>query len=144
MRSAMRPVRLLVLLAACLPSGCRTTPWVRGRVDEGLPKLEARFPQDVAFFVEKTEKRVGRSFREALKARGFAVVEKEELSDVVVKTTVDAWEFNNAGFGGGIGDRDDMELSVQLVDRRRKRILARAKISIRSDFRIISKYVETF
>ena len=144
MRPAMRPVCLPVLLAACLLSGCRTTPWVRGSVDEGLPKLEERFPADVAFFVEKTEKRVGRAFREALEARGFPVVEKEEMCDVVVKATVDAWEFNNAGFGGGIGDRDDMELSVQLVDRRRKRILARARISVRSDFRIISKYVETF
>ena len=144
MRHAVRFFCLPVLLAACLLAGCRTTPWVRGSVDEGLPKLEARFPSDVAFFVEKTEKRVGRAFREALEARGFTVAEKEEACDVVVKAVVDAWEFNNAGFGGGIGDRDDMEISVQLVDRRRRRVLARAKISVRSDFRIISKYVETF
>ena len=144
MRAVSRFWIALALAAWGALSGCRTTPWVRGSVEDGLPKLEKRFPRDVAFFVDRTEKRVARAFREALEARGFAVADKEEACDVVVKAAVDAWEFNDAGFGGGIGDRDDMELSVQLVDRRKKRVLARARISVRSDFRIIAKYVETF
>ena len=78
---------------------------------------------------------------EALRARGFEIVETEEACDVIVKVQVGSWEFNDAGFGGR-GTRDDMELSVALVDRRRKRVLGRSNISLRSDFRIIGKYVD--
>ena len=131
-----------LLPAALVLAGCSTTPWVRGSIDQGRPKLERKLPQDVAFFVTKTEKRVGNAFRKALEARGFALAEKEETCDIVLKATVESWEFNDVGFGGRGGNRDDMELSVLLVDRRRHRVLSRAKISIRSDFRIISKYVE--
>ena len=135
---------LVPLLALLALGGCRSTPWVRGGISEGMPKLERRFPRDVAFFVERTEPRVHAAFVGNLRARGFAVAEKEEDSDVVLRAKVDAWEFNDAGFGGRTGARDDMELSVVLVDRRRGRILARAGISVRSDFRIIAKYVEKF
>ena len=57
---------------------------------------------------------------------------------------VNSWEFNDAGFGGMGRDRDDMELSVSVTDRRKKRVKDRANISVRSDFRIIKKYVDEF
>lgn len=131
------------LLLAVLLAGCETaaTPWVRGSITPGLPRRTEKFPSDVAFCVAKTEKRVKAAFEEALRARGFEVVEMEEACDVVVRVQVGAWEFNDVGFGGR-GTRDDMELSVALVDRRRKRVLGRANISLRSDFRIIGKYVD--
>ncbi|MGN0846917.1 MAG: hypothetical protein ACI4RA_05980 [Kiritimatiellia bacterium] len=132
---------LTVLLAALL-AGCETTPWVRGSITEGLPRRVGKLPPDAAFFVEKTERRVKKSFEDALKARGFEVVEDVEACDFVLKATVEAWEYNTVGFGGGSGARDDMELSVACVDRRKRRVLARASISVRSDFRIIRKYVD--
>ena len=146
MRSATRRRVLACLLPAALAlaGGCRTTPWIRGSIEEGRPRIERPFPKDVAFFVDKTEKRVGNAFRKALRARGFEVAEKEDESDVVLKATVESWEVNDMGFGGVRGDRDDMDLSVALVDRRRKHVLARARITLRSDFRILAKYVETF
>ena len=133
----------ILLLGTLLLAGCETQnfPWVSGSIEHGMPKLTEKFPSDAAFFVDKTEKRVKRAFEEALKARGFVVAEKEEECDFVIKADVNSWEFNDAGFGGR-GTRDDMELSVALVDRRRKRVLGRSNISLRSDFRIIGKYVD--
>lgn len=143
MRFAVQSVLSSAALAAALfLCGCQTTPWVRGTVADGRPKLSRKFPLDVAFFVDRTERRVKAAFEEALRARGFTVVDKEEACDVVVRAKVLSWEVNDAGFAG-FGPRDDMELSISLVDRRHRRILARANVSVRSDFRIISKYVET-
>lgn len=138
MRGVLTGLLLAVLLAGCETA---TTPWVRGTITPGLPRRTEKFPSDVAFCVAKTEKRVKAAFEEALRARGFEVVETEEACDVIVKVQVGSWEFNDAGFGGR-GTRDDMELSVALVDRRRKRVLGRSNISLRSDFRIIGKYVD--
>ena len=143
MRFAVQSLLSRAALAAALfLCGCQTTPWVRGTVSDGRPKLTRKFPSDVAFCVGKTERRVKSAFEEALRKRGFAVVDKEEACDVVVQAKVSSWEVNDAGFAG-FGPRDDMELAISLVDRRNGRILARANISVRSDFRIISKYVET-
>ena len=142
-RAGRSPIPPL-LLAAGLLAGCQSTPWLRGGFEEGLPKLDRKLPLDMSFYVDKTEKRVRDAFRKALEEQGFALAEKEDEADVLLKTTVDSWEFNDAGFGGMGARRDDMELSVQLVDRRRKRVMARGRISVRSDFRIIAKYVETF
>ena len=129
------------LLAAC--AGCETmeTPWVRGSITHRLPRLDRSFPPDAAFFVAPTEKRVKDAFAKALRQHGFTVTEKEEDCDVIVKVGVNAWEYNDVGFGG-TGARDDMELSVALVDRRRGRVLGRSNISLRSDFRIFGKYVD--
>ena len=143
MRFAVQSVLSSAALAAALfLCGCQTTPWVRGTVADGRPKLSRKFPLDVAFFVDRTERRVKAAFEEALRARGFTVVDKEEACDVVVRARVSSWEVNDAGFAG-FGPRDDMELSISLVASRHRRILARANVSVRSDFRIISKYVET-
>ena len=141
MRGVLTGLLLAVLLAGCETA---TTPWVRGTVTPGLPRRTEKFPSDVAFCVAKTEKRVKAAFEEALRARGFEVVETEEACDVIVKVQVVSWEFNDAGFGGMGRDRDDMELSVSVTDRRKKRVKDRANISVRSDFRIIKKYVDEF
>ncbi len=133
---------VLTILLAVLLCGCGSTPWMRGEIADGLPRRVEKFPPATVFHVMKTEKRVKSAFEEALRARGFHVTGKEEACEVIVRVKVDVWEYNDIGFGGKQGARDDMELSVTLVDRAEKRILARARISLRSDFRIIQKYVE--
>jgi len=129
---------LLGTLAVC--AGCSALRRGRGEVVDGLPKLEERLPKDAAFFLAPTHPRVKRIFADALRAKGFAVVEKEEDADVGLNVKVDSWEYNDAGFSG-FGPRDEMELSVRLVDRRSKRVLARSRISVRSDFGIVRDYV---
>lgn len=136
----MRMTAAALALAAAAFSGCGTTPWVRGSIARGMPRHSGGFPADAAFHVEKTERRVRKAFECAVRERGFTVAEKPEDSDFVVRPTVDAWEYNDIGFGGRTGPRDHMELSVSLIDRRKKRIVERSRISLRSDFRIIGKY----
>lgn len=139
----MRVLSLLILfLLVGFSTGCESLRIRRGGIVEGLPKLVDKFPRDVSFYVEKTERRVKSAFEAALRERGFEVAENERDSDVVVHVSVDAWEFNDAGFSG-FGPRDDMELSVRLVDRRQKKVLTRARISVRSDFEIIKDYVRS-
>lgn len=142
---ALRTI-VTLLLGMLLLAGCETRklPWVWGSIEHGMPKLTEKFPSDAAFFVDKTEKRVKKAFEDALKARGFVVAEKEEECDFVIKAEVNSWEFNDAGFGGMGQDRDDMELAVSVTDRRKKRVKDRSNISVRSDFRIIKKYVDEF
>lgn len=129
------------MIAAALFVGCETTPWVRGSITEGMPQHVEKIPADAAFFVEKTERRVKKAFESALKERGFTVAEKSKECDFIIRISVDSWEYNDIGFGGRSGARDHMELSVSLIDRRKKRIIERSRISLRSDFRIIGKYV---
>ena len=136
---------VICLLAAMVLAGCKMEefPWVWGSIEHGMPKLVEKFPHDAAFFVDKTEKRVKKALEDALRERGFTVAEKEEECDFIIKTTVKSWEVNDIGFGGK-GDRDDMELTVAVVNRRKNRVKCRSTISLRSDFRIIKKYVDEF
>ncbi len=133
---------VLTILLTALLLGCETTPWVRGSIAEGLPRLVEKFPPKTTFFVAETERRVKRDFEKALRVRGFRTTKEKDKCDVVVKVTVDSWEYNDIGFGGKQGPRDDMELSVVLIDPKKKRILSRSRISLRSDFRIIQQYVD--
>ena len=113
-----------------------------GNITEGRPRHLAKFPSDTAFYVSKTELRVKDRLEEELKARGFEVVSDEEACDYAIKVNVTNWEYNDAGFSG-FRDRDDMTLSIRIVDRRKKVVESRATIEIRSDFKILKKYVET-
>lgn len=132
----MRTILTFASLALC--AGCITF----GSITEGRPRHLAKFPSDTAFYVSKTESRVKDRLEEELKARGFEVVSEEEACDYVVKVDVTNWEYNDAGFSG-FRDRDDMALSIRIVDRRKKIVESRATIEIRSDFKILKKYVET-
>ena len=140
----MRPkdflVSACVALSLAFAPGCRTL-WVMGSVEECLPRHVEKCRQDTAFFVEKTEKRVKVALEEALRHRGFEVAAKAEECDVLVKTSVDSWEFNDAGFTG-FWERDDMILTVTIVDRRKKKVMGRWRVTLKSDFRIIDRCVD--
>ena len=137
---------LILPALALLPlGGCRTPPWTRGSVTAVLPQHVEKCRADTAFCVEmvRKEKRVKARLEEALRARGFEVVEKRIECDVVVKVEVTAWETNDAGFSG-FGQRDDMQITVALVDRRRQTIMGRWRVVLKSDFRILDRCVEEF
>ena len=125
----------LALLAFC---GC----WTPGSVEEALPKHTEKFPAESTFFVEKTERRVETTLKRALRARGFEIKDKKEDADLVMTAKVTGWEYNDAGFSG-FRSRDDMSLVITVVDRKTKFVKARSNVTIRSDFRILEKYVRT-
>ena len=135
-----RFISLIAFCVALVAAGCRT-PWVMGNVDECLPRHVEKCRQDTAFFVEKTEKRVKTALEGALRRRGFEVAEKSEESDVLVKASVDSWEFNDAGFTG-FWARDDMHITVTIVDRRKNKVLGRWRVTVKSDFRILDRCVD--
>ncbi len=77
-----------------------------------------------------------------MRARGFEVAEHKENADLVMTANVVGWEYNDAGFSG-FRDRDDMQLVITVVDRKTKFVKARSNVTVRSDFRILEKYVKT-
>ena len=130
--------RILTALALAALCGC----WTPGSVTEVLPKHTEKFPAGSSFFVVKTERRVQAALKRALRARGFEVKENKDEADLVMTAKVLGWEYNDAGFSG-FHPRDDMELVITVADRKTKLVRARANVSIRSDFRILEKYVKT-
>ena len=130
-----RILTALILAALC---GC----WTPGSVTEVLPKHTEKFSAGSSFFVVKTERRVEAALKRALRARGFEVKENKDDADLVMTAKVVGWEYNDAGFSG-FHSRDDMELVITVADRKTKFVRARSNVSVRSDLRILEKYVKT-
>ena len=107
-----------------------------------MPKHTEKFPACSSFFVEKTERRVETVLKRALRARGFEVKDRREEADLVMTAKVLGWEYNDAGFSG-FHARDDIELVITVADRKTKLVRARSDVSVRSDLRILDKYVKT-
>jgi len=140
----MPKTALPLLLGTLLLGGCHTTPWVRGEVTPALPRWTVKAEPGTVFYVKKTEPRVQRTLVEALMARGFAVTDEPARADVILETAVELWETNDRGFGGGAGSRDDMVLSVKLVNAHTRRVAGHFSVSVRSDFRILHELVAEF
>ena len=130
--------RILTALALAALCGC----WTPGSVREVMPKHTEKFPAGSSFFVEKTERRVEMALKRDLRARGFEVKDRKEDADLVMTAKVLGWEYNDAGFSG-FHARDDIELVITVADRNTKLVRARSDVSVRSDFRILEKYVKT-
>ncbi len=130
--------RILTALALAALCGC----WTPGSVREVMPKHTEKFPAGSSFFVEKTERRVEMALKRELRARGFEVKDRKEDADLVMTAKVLGWEYNDAGFSG-FHARDDIELVITVADRKTKLVRARSDVSVRSDFRILEKYVKT-
>ncbi len=130
--------RILTSLVLLALAGC----WTPGSIEEALPKHTEKFPAETSFFVAKSERRVETTLKRALRARGFDVKDNREEADLVMTATVVGWEYNDAGFSG-FRARNDMELVITVADRKTKLVRARANVSVRSDFRILEKYVKT-
>ncbi len=134
----MRTVLTALFAILLFVLGC----WTPGDIQEHLPKHRDKFPAETVFFVDKTEPRVTNALVDALKARGFKVTWDRALASVALETRVQAWEYNDAGFSG-FRSRDDMSLVITVTDRKTKLVRARSHVEVRSDFRILEKYVKT-
>ena len=133
----MRTVLTALFAILLFVLGC----WTPGDIQENLPKHRNKLPSDTVFFVNKTEPRVMRALVDALKARGFKVTEDRALSKVAIETKVESWEYNDAGFSG-FYDRDEMTLAITLRQVATEYVLTRHTVIVRSDFRILKKYVD--
>ena len=133
----MRTILTAFFAALLFALGC----WTPGEIQENLPKHRNKLPSGTVFYVDKTEPRVTKALVEAIKDRGFKVTEDRSQATVAIETKVQAWEYNDAGFSG-FYDRDEMTLAISLRQLATGFILARHTVSVRSDFRILRKYVD--
>lgn len=133
----MRTILTALFAALLFALGC----WTPGDIQENLPKHRNKFPAGTTFFVNKTEPRVMTALSDALRARGFKVTEDRAQATVAIETKVKAWEYNDAGFSG-FYDRDEMTLAILLRQTATGFVLARHTVTVRSDFRILAKYVD--
>ncbi len=133
----MRTVLTALFAVLLFVLGC----WTPGDIQENLPKHRNKLPANTVCFVDKTEPRVKNALVDALKARDFRVTEERARAKVALEAKVQAWEYNDAGFSG-FYDRDEMTLSITLRDVSTGYILARHTVIVRSDFRILKKYVD--
>lgn len=134
----MRTILTALFAALLFALGC----WTPGDIQENLPKHRNKLPAGTTFFVNKTEPRVMTALSDALRARGFKVTEDRAQATVAIETKVKAWEYNDAGFSG-FYDRDEMTLAIQLRQTATGFVLARHTVTVRSDFRILAKYVDS-
>ena len=133
----MRTVLTSIFAAILFVLGC----WTPGDIQENLPRHRDKLPQGTVFFVERTEPRIMTALSDALKARGFKVVDDRALAAVSIRTKILSWEYNDAGFSG-FYDHDEMTLSLTLERPATGFIIARHTVKVRSDFRILAKYVD--
>lgn len=133
----MRTILTALFAILLFVLGC----WTPGDIQENLPKHRNKLPDKTVCFVDKTEPRVKNALVDALKAREFKVTEERSQATVALEAKVQAWEYNDAGFSG-FYDRDEMTLAITLRDVATGYVLARHTVIVRSDFRILKKYVD--
>ncbi len=153
----MRMLRamLMVVAALALAAGCALFP---GSIEEGLPKLRDKLPETTkvylpcpinprgGFLYTRNAKLVVDAFAAALKQRGVATVLSDRRSgkqpdvlalartngcDVVLFSQILEWNYGEAGFSG-FGGRDEVTLSVMLMDATNELVLTRATLYVRN------------
>ena len=152
----MRRLRtMLWTVALSLMAGCALFP---GSIEEGLPKLRDKLPETTkvylpcpinprgGFLYTRNAKLVVDAFAAALKQRGIATVLADKRSgqqpdvlaqartngcDVVLFSQIQEWNYGDAGFSG-FGGRDEVTLSVMLMDATKERVLTRATLYVRN------------
>ena len=152
----MRRLRTLLWIAAfALMAGCALFP---GSIEEGLPKLRDKLPETTkvylpcplnprgGFLYTRNANLVVDAFAAALKRRGIASVLADKRSgkqpdvlaqartngcDVVLFSQIQEWNYGEAGFSG-FGGRDEVTLSVMLMDATKERVLTRATLYVRN------------
>lgn len=146
-----------VLSAALLAiaAGCALFP---GAIEEGIPKLRDKLPETTkvylssplnprgGFLYTRNAQIVVDEFKAAFDKRGIQVTVPGRRSgepstvlakartngcDVVLFTQIVEWNYGDAGFSG-LGGRDEVTLSVMLMDAVSERVLTRATIYVRN------------
>ena len=129
-----------------------------GSIEEGLPKLRDKLPETTKVYLPcplnpcggylytRNAQIVVDEFKAAFARRGIDVVVPARRSgknpdviaqaktngcDVVLFSQIQEWNYGDAGFSG-LGGRDEVTLSVMLMDPVKERVMTRATIYVRN------------
>ena len=141
---------LLPLLAGC----AAISGWMAGSIEEGIPKLRDKLPRTTkVYFADpvkgngyalhaRNRRQVQNAFGNAFDGLGVSHSTDTNGCDVAMHVSVDDWHYADAGFAG-VGDRDEIAMSVILVNRRNNRVLSRTRLSARKLDLLVKRYVQT-
>ena len=148
---------MLKAFVAALPLfvGCAiTSEWMAGSITECVPKLRDRLPRDVKVYFadpvnirgyalhERNRKQVQDAFGKAFDALGVSHSTETNGCGYALHVVVDSWEYGDSGFLGD-GDRDEVSMSVMLLNRDTERVLTRASLYARNLDLLVGKYVKS-
>lgn len=145
----------MVVPCALVLAGCATMEgWLAGSIEDGIPKLREKLPRTVKVHFADPVKaggyklharnriQVQNAFGNALDGIGVSHSAKTNGCDVTFHVVVDRWHYADAGFSG-IGDRDEISLSVIVMNNKTDRVLTRSTLVARNLDPLVRRYVET-
>lgn len=145
----------LTVALMLLSTGCASFEgWTAGSISEGIPKLRKKLSRtEKVYFAdpvnargyalhERSRKQVQDAFGKAFDGIGVSHSSETNGCTCVIRVVVDSWEYGDSGFLGS-GDRDEVLMSVMLMNAARDRVLTRAVLSARNLDLLVDKYVKT-
>ena len=150
-----RVLKITVAAFALALAGCSTVEgWMAGSIEDGIPKLRDKLPRTTkVYFADPVKSggyklharnkiQVQNAFGKALDGIGVDHSTKTNGCDVAFHVVVDNWHYADAGFAG-VGDRDEIALSVIVMNRKTDRVLTRSTLVARSLDPLVKRYVES-
>jgi hypothetical protein len=150
--------RILLKLTVALMllfTGCASFEgWMAGSISEGIPKLRKKLSRtEKVYFAdpvnargyalhERSRKQVQDAFGKAFDGIGVSHSSETNGCTCVIRVVVDSWEYGDSGFLGS-GDRDEVLMSVMLMNAASDRVLTRAVLNARNLDLLVDKYVKT-
>ena len=147
--------KLAVLVPFFVFAGCATVEgWRAGSITEGIPKLRDKLPRTEKIHFadpvnargyvlhERNRKQVQDAFGKAFDGLGVSHSTETNGCTCTLHVVVDSWEYSDSGFLGS-GDRDDILMSVILLNRETDRVLTRATLEAHDLDILVDKYVKT-
>jgi hypothetical protein len=145
----------LTTASMLLFTGCASFEgWMAGTISEGIPKLRKKLPRtEKVYFAdpvntrgyvlhERNRKQVQDAFGKAFDGIGVSHSSETNGCTCVIRVVVDSWEYGDSGFLGS-GDRDEVLMSVMLMNAASDRVLTRAVLNARNLDLLVDKYVKT-
>lgn len=140
----------LFMLAGCVS----IKGMMAGSITEGIPKLRDKLPRTEKIHFadpvnargyvlhERNRKQVQDAFGKAFDGLGVSHSTETNGCSCTLHVVVDSWEYSDSGFLGS-GDRDDIVMSVILLNTETDRVLTRATLEVRDLDLLVDRYVKT-
>lgn len=142
-------VAILPILVGC----ASLHEYMSGTIEEGIPKLRDRLPRTAKVYIAdavnangyrlhaRSRRQVEDAFTAALDGIGVSHSTKTNGCDTAFHVVVDDWQYGDSGFAGD-GDRDEVTMSVVVMNRDTERVITRSSLFARNLNVLVRRYVE--